>query len=275
MIHSGIGETALRKLMTAIKVPAAAASTLKAREREIGLRFEEVAKESCKVALQNEVDTSTDIVISVDAGWQCADSRRNYNSKSGHSTLIGVETGKIVNYATRIRNCKQCEKNPAKAHDCRLNWGGSAKSMEPDMAVSMVKELTASGHRLKAIIGDDDAATMAQLKDEIPYQIIKFSDINHARKNVSAYLYKLGTKHSILTSKVIKYICYCFSIAIITNKNDPKTIEMAISNIVPHMYNEHVFCKDWCTHKNSLEKRYTRLPHGKPLTNQVLRVEWS
>ena len=98
------------------------------------------------------------IVASFDAGWQSRGSVRAYNSKSGHAALIGTSTGKIV----RNRNCKQCEVNPSKEHDCRCNWGGSAKAMEADIAVELVNKTLSAGHQIKAIVADEDSSTKGE-----------------------------------------------------------------------------------------------------------------
>ena len=61
-------------------------------------------------------------------------SRCAYNSRSGHGVLVGKNSGKVLEYGSRVSNCKQREVNSStniqKAHDCRMNWGGSAKAME-------------------------------------------------------------------------------------------------------------------------------------------------
>lgn len=66
---------------------------------------------------------------------------------AGHATFIGKETGKVLSFDLRSKTCKICEfhqnkKETVPEHECHLNWHGSSKSMEADMAVSMV-------HRLK------------------------------------------------------------------------------------------------------------------------------
>ena len=73
--------------------------------------------------------------MSHDAGWQRRGSGRSYNSLSGHGSLIGRKSGKVIDFETRIKKCRICEhahkfgRNPEK-HDCRKNWNSNAKSME-------------------------------------------------------------------------------------------------------------------------------------------------
>lgn len=62
----------------------------------------------------------------------------------GHCSMIGAKTGKVVGYNVRSKFCKTCDKlakkgRTPKKHDCRMNWCGSAKAMEQDMAVEMMK----------------------------------------------------------------------------------------------------------------------------------------
>ena len=48
-------------------------------------------------------DGMTNITASFDGGWQCRGSSKSYNSRSGHAALIGAETGKVLNFSTRIK----------------------------------------------------------------------------------------------------------------------------------------------------------------------------
>ena len=113
--------------------------------------MEVVANETCQRALCVEGILTDDscstegpigVTASYDMGWQRRSSGRAYNSRSGHVILVGEITGKVIGYGSRIANCKQCEVNTAKGtnkeHDCRINWDGSAKAMEADLAVELL-----------------------------------------------------------------------------------------------------------------------------------------
>ena len=68
----------------------------------------------------------------------------------------------------RIKTCRLCYKgNDKKNYDCRLNYDGSAKSMESDMVVQIVKDVKDQGTTLKAIVGDDDSTTVCSLKSDV------------------------------------------------------------------------------------------------------------
>ena len=73
-----------------------------------------------------------EMAASYDMGWQ----RRGkwHNSSPGHGAVMGVTTGKVMDYATRCKNCRFCAQPKAKGkppttHDCRKNYEGSSKSM--------------------------------------------------------------------------------------------------------------------------------------------------
>ena len=53
--------------------------------------------------------------------------------------MIGIKSGQVIEYSTRNKRCAICEaasrtgQAKVRCHDCRLNWSGSSKAMEPDM----------------------------------------------------------------------------------------------------------------------------------------------
>lgn len=54
MLFCGIGETTVNSLLGALNLPSVTKTTLKKKEREAGIAFEEVAYESCCEALLEE-----------------------------------------------------------------------------------------------------------------------------------------------------------------------------------------------------------------------------
>ncbi|XP_062570471.1 uncharacterized protein LOC134232508 [Saccostrea cucullata] len=124
---SGIGFSNLQMLFASLNIPGVAAGTVKKRDREAGKAIESVAKKSCNEALDEEIklnDGKVEIRVAADAGWQTRSSGRKYNSYSGHSSLIGDKSGKIVRYDYRCRKCRLCENAKRKGiqpidHDCR------------------------------------------------------------------------------------------------------------------------------------------------------------
>ena len=120
MIHTGIGSLSLSRYIATLNIPPMTLRNTKKREREIGPQVGKFAKSTCEANISQEVELSggqdnndeqpTNLTASFDMGWQSKGSGKSYASKSGHAVLIGKNSGKILNYATRITNCKQCEK---------------------------------------------------------------------------------------------------------------------------------------------------------------------
>lgn len=135
------------------------------------------------------------IIVSFDTGWSKRGNGRSYDSLNGYSTIIGILSGKILDYATRNRKCKMCDLGHAKDdHDCRLNYEGSAKAMEADAGVQLVnhsKILQECGLQVRVIIGDEDSSIIAAVrKDKPDTNFHKLADKNHLTKNFSNELYK-------------------------------------------------------------------------------------
>ena len=84
---------------------------------------------------------------------------------------------------------------------------------------------------------------------------------------------KLGACKKLISSQTITYIKKNYSYAITQNKNNPEQTKLALLNCVPHMYNEHSKCGDWCAHRDDPGKSYKSLPYGKPLCCPHLRAE--
>ena len=72
----------------------------------------------------------------------------NYNF-IGAGSMIGLRSGKVIAYGTRTKRCAVCEAatrdgSTPRLHDCRLNWSGSSKAMEPDVGAQLAKTCAAS-----------------------------------------------------------------------------------------------------------------------------------
>jgi len=84
---------------------------------------------------------------------------------SGVSTLKVKKTGGVVNHAIRCQQCRICDSVAKrgiqpKKHNCKTNWTGSAKAMEPDMLVQMVMDVKNKGIDIAEIAGDDDTTEL-------------------------------------------------------------------------------------------------------------------
>ncbi|CAG2195608.1 unnamed protein product [Mytilus edulis] len=210
-LDAGMGPVQTVNFVTALNIPCISPNNLKAREREIGKTIEEYARSSCKKALEeeylmnrtNEEDTELDksLDVSFDGGWQKRGSGRSYNSTTGHATVIGNVSGKCLHFGLKSTDCRKCnyidEKGDAseEEHDCRRNYLGSSKAMEPALAVEMVKDIEEMGYMVNSLTMDDDTTTMARLRQEVDHDVIKRSDSNHFRKNFTGDLLQLHQKH--------------------------------------------------------------------------------
>ena len=114
MVHSGLSPSAMSRHLASTNIPPISQRSSKLSAREIDPQLEKFAHSICadsvskvlKLSGDNNGASSVDLTASFDMGWQCDGSVKIYNSKSGHVVLlIGKNSGKIMNYATRISNC--------------------------------------------------------------------------------------------------------------------------------------------------------------------------
>ncbi|CAC5385032.1 unnamed protein product [Mytilus coruscus] len=166
MINAGMGPSHVNNFLTGCNIPPVDASTLRKKQKELAPSIIEAAEASCKEAQREELECSesSELEGSFDAGWQKRGSGWSYNSHTGHASLIGVNTGKVVEFDVRTRNCSICQyhigKNePKPPHECNVNWTGSSKGMEPDMACSMIQRLAEDGYTVGTLHADNDATT--------------------------------------------------------------------------------------------------------------------
>ena len=188
----------------------------------------------------------------------------------GHATLIGHYSKKILSYTVRCVKCAKCNMgHPKDDHDCRHNYTGSAKGMEPDMAKELINNnvlLKNENVVVKVLIGDDDSSTIAAVRRLSSTEIEKWSDFNHTHKAFTSALYTIK-----LPRKLIEYFSHNFSHAVKQNKGNATEVRSALESIVPHAFGDHSMCKEWCTAKNSDEPYvHKNLPNGKPLEEPEL-----
>ena len=152
-IDSGIGYTHVNNFFTTLNIPTFNRSAYKRREREIGHAIEEVAANSCSMALENEIDLekssgrapdSDDLFpLSVSYDMQWLKRERANDSLTGHGAIMGSKTKKVLDYSCANKLCRIFEsarskgKDPA-YHDCRQNHKGSSKSMYVNLYLNTV-----------------------------------------------------------------------------------------------------------------------------------------
>ncbi|XP_058809610.1 uncharacterized protein LOC131674797 [Phymastichus coffea] len=209
------------------------------------------------------------VFASFDMGWGQRGNGHTYDSLNGYCAIIGLKTGKVLDYCTRNRKCRICDlellTGVGKPHDCRKNLTGPAKAMEGDGAVQLVtasKILKEHNVQIGVFIGDNDSSSMAAIRSEIDYPIIKQSDMNHTTNNVGSKLYaiqKTSDPNHELTGDVIKHIQRCFTYAVHQNKKHLEKMKAALENVPYHLFDLHKNCGSWCQSKDDKENKTTSI----------------
>ena len=276
-LHQGLGHSQYEGLMAAMNIKPVSENTMKQAEREVGILIEETAKESCEKWRREEKRRGEGEGLrgSFDAGWQ--KQGRAHNSRTGHGTMVGLETGKCLDYGTKNTYCRKCleaEKRGVqpKPHDCRLNHTGSAKAMEASIAVDLCHK-----EKYQVLIGDDDSTVIARVREEVDSNLEKWSDVNHATCTLTKGLFEgkgmdFGPDNDRINDSIIDHIKTCFCYALHQNKNNVAGIIEGIGAIVPHSFGDHSKCGLWCKHSKDPEGyRHSTLPGGRNLRGEKLR----
>ena len=100
-LHTGVGATHLEAIMATMEVPALSRRSFNDIEETVGEALETEATENCEKAAIEEISLSREQnlpgqSVSVDQGWQ----KRGVgmNSRSGHSSMIGELSKKVIDY---------------------------------------------------------------------------------------------------------------------------------------------------------------------------------
>ncbi|VDI77010.1 Hypothetical predicted protein, partial [Mytilus galloprovincialis] len=217
------------------------------------------------------------LCVIVDGAWQKRGSGRGYDSLSGHCTMIGTNSGKVLDFSVRSKFCQvcdiaNCKKATPKPHNCNINWEGCSKAMERDMVIEMVSKQEKAGHSVSTIVADDDTSTISRLRSVVNPGIKKKSDRNHVRKNLTSKLYSFQAKHKSLSKKVIAYLQKCINYMISQNQGNEEGISQGFDAISLHPFGDHTLCNpNWCSHVEEPLKKYKSLPYGRPLTDSALQ----
>lgn len=202
-------------------------------------------------------DKTVRIAASFDMGWFTRSTGRTYDSLSGTAALIGYFTKKVVAYVTLNRKCAKCDRGHLpNDHDCRLNFVGSAKAMEPHAAVLLTKDnpiLSACNLEIGIFIADNDSSSICAVRAVNDHEILKQSDKNHTSKGVVSELYKISKSHKELIGAAIQYLKKCFNYCVSQNQGDQAGLARAIINISSHAFNHHDDCGSWCIYKSEKE----------------------
>ena len=125
--------------------------------------------------------------------------------------------------------------------------------------------------KIAKVAGDDDNTGMSQVRRDGNIDIIKESDKNHVRKNISKKLYSLVPKFKSLTKKMISSVTKNFNYMLQQNRGKPEQIAIGLKAVVEHMFGNHTYCGTWCGYLADPEKyKHGNLPYGKDLTDETL-----
>ncbi|GFV04379.1 uncharacterized protein TNCV_920001 [Trichonephila clavipes] len=174
--------------------------------------MKEVTEESMKRAAVEENSSSPDnlLTVSGDGTWKT----RGHSSLIGVCTVIGAETGKVLDREVLSSFCKGCDSYKGvkfgikynkwqRAHkiSCRKNYSGLAGKMEVDGMLRIFNR-SEKLHNLKYsnYIGDGDTKTFNALSENKPYGndhlIQKIECVGHVQKRMGTRLRKLKLVYS-------------------------------------------------------------------------------
>ena len=153
------------------------------------------------------------------------------------------------------------------------NWSGSAKGMEGDMIVEMLRSVKERKVPVATLIGDDDTTGFTKARQEVFETLKKVSDTNHVKKNISNKLYQLKPKYKELSIKSINAIMKSFGYLLGQAKGNPEAIRSGMPAVVLHQFGLHNNCGNWCRLKDNTTARHRNLPWGADLQNSQLKKE--
>ncbi|GFW95783.1 uncharacterized protein TNCV_5023181 [Trichonephila clavipes] len=226
--------------------------------------MKEVAEESMKRAAVKENSSSPDnlLTVSGDGTWKT----RGHSSLIGVCTVIGAETGKVLDREVLSSFCKGYDSYKGvkfgikynkwqRAHkiSCRKNYSGSAGKMEVDGMLRIFNR-SEKLHNLKYsnYIGDGDTKTFNALSENKPYGddhlIQKIECVGHVQKRMGTRLMKLKLVYSKkelsdgktiggkgrLTNTLIDKLAHYYGNAIRCNSTSVKEMRKAIWAVWGH-----------------------------------------
>ncbi|GFU04750.1 uncharacterized protein TNCV_4377761 [Trichonephila clavipes] len=244
---------------------------------KLSLDMKEVTEERMKRAAVEENSSSPDnrLMVSGDSTWKT----RGHLSLIGVCTVIGAETGKVLDMEVLSTFCKGCDsykgvKFGIKYNKCqrahkisyRKNYSGSAGKMEVDWMLRIFNR-SEKLHSLKYsnYIGDGDTKTFNALSENKPYGddhlIEKIECVGHVQKRMGTRLRKLKLVYSKkklsdgktiggrgrLTDSLIDKLAHYYGNAIRCNSTSVKEMRKAIWAVWGHSCSTddepmHLFC---------------------------------
>ncbi|GBN79607.1 hypothetical protein AVEN_228022-1 [Araneus ventricosus] len=232
-----------------------------------------------KAVVEEELLTgSSDVMVSGDGTWKT----RGHSPLVGVCTVIGAESGKVIDIDVMSSYCKSCEVSKKlysdkskssyqqwqshRAKSCRKNNFGSAGKMEVEGMKKIFRRSVAErGVRYLSYIGDGDASTFKDVCEDKPYgintTIEKVECVGHVQKRMGTRLRKLKkdmkrkkladgktiSGKGPLTDELIKKLTTYYGNAIRKNKDNLLSMRKYIWAIWMHFVStdadpQHHFC---------------------------------
>lgn len=243
------------------------------------------AVKSMKEAAEEEITLSGDsnICISGDGTWKT----RGHTSKIGVCSVIGIESGKVIDVEVLSSYCKACETSSSSSHDCKTNHSGSSGSMEViGMKRIFLRSEVTRSVKYQKYLGDGDTKTFLELTKAEPYKELKIEKlecIGHVQKRMGSRLRKLkqtlrGVKLSDgkalggkgrLTDGLINKLTVYYGNAIRSNTHCLESMRAAVWATYCHMCSTdeepmHMFCPkgidSWCKYQRHVSSPNTTAP---------------
>ncbi|XP_063986122.1 uncharacterized protein LOC135167084 isoform X2 [Diachasmimorpha longicaudata] len=170
-------------------------------------------EEKQMTSLTNNIEDTTDVTVSGDGTWK----KRGFASLYGVSSLIGYQTGKVLDVIVKSSYCKLCESWKKKldtaefeewkeehieTDQCAANHTGASGNMEVSSIIEMFKRsIVKHGVRYVNYIGDGDSKTYSGILKAQPYGedfvVNKKECIGHVQK-------RMGTRLRDLVKKTVE-----------------------------------------------------------------------
>ncbi|XP_071652727.1 uncharacterized protein [Temnothorax longispinosus] len=235
----------------------------------------------CHKAVKEEIEVnmqkgkpSQNLIVSGDGTWK----KRGFSSLFGVTTLIGQNTGKIIDLVVKSSHCQSCifwknKKGTVEYSEwfedhketCSINHSGSFGKMEVDSMKEMFSRSEEQfGVRYCNYIGDGDSKTFKALMDLQPYgediTLKKHECVGHVEKRMGTRLRnikkaaKLGGKGK-LTDTLIKKLTKYYGLAIRRHPDSVEEMKKAIMATYYHLCStdekpQHEYCptgcESWC-----------------------------
>ncbi|KAH0553362.1 hypothetical protein KQX54_002139 [Cotesia glomerata] len=132
--------------------------------------------------------------VSTDKQHTVSNSNSHYDSNTQLviGALIGYFSKKVIANVTLNRKYAKCDRGHlSDDHDCRMNFVGSAKAMEPHAAMALTKDnpiLQACNIEVGIFIADNDSSSICAVKAASHHEVLKQSDKNHTSQKTSQFV---------------------------------------------------------------------------------------